>query len=55
MTDKEVMQPEPVVWAVYEGGTYHDVYFAKEDAEYMASLRGSHTRVVPLYPKEKNT
>jgi len=39
---------EPVAWGVFEGNL-HDMFFSKEEAEYMAYLKGSHAEVRPLY------
>jgi len=46
-------EQEPVAWGVDEGEgkciDLHDVYFIPADAEYMAELKGPHTKVIPLY------
>jgi hypothetical protein len=39
---------EPVAWGVFEGNL-HDMFFSREDAEYMAYLKGSPAEVRPLY------
>jgi hypothetical protein len=44
------LQPEqePVAWGVFEGNL-HDMFFTQEEAQEMASLKGSHAEVRPLY------
>jgi hypothetical protein len=39
---------EPVAWGVFEGNL-HDMFFTQEEAQEMASLKGSHAEVRPLY------
>ena len=53
-------EQEPVAWGVFEGNL-HDMFFTQEEAQEMASLKGSHAEVRPLYTtppqrtEEKNT
>ena len=41
-------EQEPVAWGVFEGNL-HDMFFTQEEAQEMASLKGSHAEVRPLY------
>jgi hypothetical protein len=40
-------EQEPVAWGVFEGNL-HDMFFTQEEAQEMASLKGSHAEVRPL-------
>jgi hypothetical protein len=39
---------EPLAWGVFLGNL-HDMFFTQEEAQEMASLKGSHAEVRPLY------
>jgi hypothetical protein len=41
-------EQEPVAWGVFEGNL-HDMFFSQEEAQKMASLKGTHAEVRPLY------
>ena len=38
---------KPVAWGVFEGNL-HDMFFTQEEAQEMASLKGTHAEVRPL-------
>ena len=41
-------EQEPVAWGVFEGNL-HDMFFSQLEAQEMASLKGTHAEVRPLY------
>jgi hypothetical protein len=53
-TPPQHTEQEPVAWGVFEGNL-HDMFFTQEEAQEMASLKGSHAEVRPLTAPPQRT